>query len=148
MESRDIWRIPGLELGQQSNLLLDVSDLFVMLVQVEGFNGNNGVGRGVDSLEDAAERPFADEVDDGVRNRGGDEGVFVETGFFGLCAGGQYPPLTGGENGFGDVRSRTCVPLSVRGVAIVAALSCGDSVFVSFVVGVVVECWLSARAGC
>jgi len=94
MKSGDIRRIPGPELGQQSDFLLDVSDLFVVLVQIERFYGDDGIGRGMNALEDAAKGPFTNEVNDEVGNRRRNEGVFLETGFFSFCVASQCPPST------------------------------------------------------
>lgn len=50
VEGRDVWRIPGLELREQRNLLLDVFDLVVVLVEVERLYGDGLFGLVVDAV--------------------------------------------------------------------------------------------------
>lgn len=50
VEGRDVGRIPGLELREQRDLLLDVLDLVVVLVEVERLDGDGLLGFVVDAV--------------------------------------------------------------------------------------------------
>jgi hypothetical protein len=104
MKRSDIWSIAGLELGQQSDLFLNIFDLLVVLVQIKRLDSYHRLRLVVDPillfstsirwaaanppLVDTPEAPLADQVDYRIGDVRRHSRHLRSTLLLGLCSSG------------------------------------------------------------